>query len=120
MGKVLIIDDAAFMRLSLKTMLQKNGIEVAGEAENGIVGVEKYKELNPDLVTMDITMPDMDGIECLKEIKKLNPNAKIIMISAMGQENKVRDAIMNGALNFIIKPFVEEQAIKAIKQALSM
>lgn len=115
MRKVLIIDDAAFMRLSLKTILEKNGFEVAGEAENGRIGVRKYKELNPDVVTLDITMPEMDGLAALKEIMNGDSNAKVIIVSAMGQENYVREAIMCGAKSFIVKPFTEEHVIKAIK-----
>ena len=84
--KILIVDDAAFMRMMIKDILTKNGFIVAGEAENGIKAVEKYKELRPDLVIMDITMPDMDGIQAVREIKKIDPGAKIVMCSAMGQQ----------------------------------
>lgn len=116
MKKVLIIDDAAFMRLSLKTMLEKNEFMVIGEAENGKVGVQKYIELHPDIVTMDITMPDMTGIEALKAIREHDPKAKIIMITAMGQESMVREAVMNGAISFIVKPFKEDQLIKTLSK----
>ncbi len=114
MAKVLIVDDAAFMRISIKNMLTKNGYEVVGEAENGKIGVEKYKELSPDIVTMDITMPEMSGLEALKEIMAANSAAKVIMVSAMGQEAMVREAIMSGAKGFIVKPFKEEGIISAI------
>lgn len=87
-----------------------------GEAENGLLGVSKYKELKPDIVTMDITMPVMDGIQALKEIKKTNPNANVVMITAMGQELMVREAVMSGAKGFIIKPFREELIISALKK----
>lgn len=118
MKKVLIVDDAAFMRLALKSMLEKNGFEVIGEAENGIVGVQKYKELSPDIVTMDITMPEMDGISALKEIKKVDTKANVVMISAMGQENSIREAVIAGAKSFVVKPFKEEIVIKALTQVV--
>lgn len=108
MSKVLIIDDAAFIRVSLKTMLEKNNFEVVGEAENGEVGVMKYKQLKPDVVTMDVTMPGMDGIEALKAIKEYDPNAKIVMVTAMGQEAMVKKAVIGGAKSFIVKPFNEK------------
>lgn len=114
MKKVLIVDDAAFMRMALKTILQKNGFEVAGEAENGQIGVRKYKELCPDMVTLDITMPEMDGLTALKEIKKIDSNAKVIIVSAMGQEGYVREAIMSGAASFIVKPFTSEHVVKVL------
>jgi len=116
MKKILIVDDAAFMRLSLKTMLEKNGFEVVGEAENGRKAIEKYKILKPDVVTMDITMPDMDGVEALSEIMKFDSKANVIMLSAMGQEEKIRDAVLLGAKNFIVKPFKEEFLIKTLSK----
>jgi len=116
MAKVLIVDDAAFMRISIKNMLTKNGYEVVGEAENGAIGVDMYKELQPDIVTMDITMPEMSGLDALKEITKVDPQAKIVMVSAMGQEAMVREAIVSGAKGFIVKPFKEEGIIAAIKK----
>ena len=116
MAKVLIVDDAAFMRISIKNMLTKNGYEVVGEAENGAAGVELYKELHPDVVTMDITMPEMSGLDALKEITKIDPQAKIVMVSAMGQEAMVREAIVSGAKGFIVKPFKEDGIIAAIKK----
>ena len=116
MAKVLIVDDAAFMRISIKNMLTKNGYEVVGEAENGLIGIELYKELQPDIVTMDITMPEMSGLDALKEITKIDPQAKIVMVSAMGQEAMVREAIVSGAKGFIVKPFKEEGIIAAIKK----
>ena len=119
MIRVLIIDDAAFIRLTIKMMLERSGFEVVGEAENGIVGVEKYKELKPDVVTMDITMPEMSGIEALKSIIEYDPGARIVMVSAMGQETLVKDAIISGAKAFIVKPFKEEQIVKVINQTAS-
>jgi len=116
MSKVLIVDDAAFMRISIKNMLTKNGYEVVGEAENGAIGVEMYKELHPDIVTMDITMPEMSGLDALKEINKIDPQAKVVMVSAMGQEAMVREAIVSGAKGFIVKPFKEEGIIAALKK----
>ena len=115
MKKVLIVDDAAFMRLTIKTMLERNCFGVAGEADNGREGVIKYKELRPDIVTMDITMPDMTGIEALKNIIEFDPNAKIIMLSALGQEQMIREAIYYGAKTFIVKPFKEEHIIKILE-----
>jgi len=118
MAKILIVDDAAFMRMMIKEILSKNGFDVVGEANDGAQAVEKYKELSPDLVTMDITMPEMDGISALKEIKKINPNAKIIMCSAMGQQAMVIDAIQAGAKDFIVKPFQAERVLEAINKTL--
>jgi two-component system chemotaxis response regulator CheY len=112
--KVLIVDDAAFMRLALQSMLERNGFQVMGIAENGEDGVRKYRELKPDIVTMDITMPEMDGIEALKEIKQIDSAAKVVMVSAMGQEAFVKEAIINGASNFIVKPFKEEHVVKTL------
>lgn len=114
MKRVLIVDDASFMRMSIRLMLEKNNFEVVGEAENGLVAVRKYLELSPDIVTMDITMPEMDGIEALKEIKKISPHAEIIMLTAMGQECLVKEAVMSGAKSFIVKPFKEENFIKIL------
>lgn len=114
--KVMIVDDAFFIRVTLKQVLEKNGYQVVGEAANGSEAVEKYEQLDPDLVTMDITMPDMDGIAALKAIKKRNPQAKIIMISAMGQEKHVKEAVISGACGFILKPFNEEQVIRGLSK----
>ena len=116
--RILIVDDAAFMRMMIKDILTKNGFEVVGEAADGIQAVEKYNELRPDLVTMDITMPEMDGIAALKEIKATDPNAIIIMCSAMGQQAMVIDAIQAGAKDFIVKPFQADRVIEAIQKAL--
>ena len=110
----LIVYDAAFMRVSIKNMLSKHGYEVAGEAENGKVAVQKFQELAPDIVTMDITMPEMNGLESLKAILSLQPSAQVVMISAMGQESMVREAVMAGARGFIVKPFKEDVLISAL------
>lgn len=118
-NKILIVDDAAFMRMMIKDILSKNGYEVVGEANDGNQAIEKYKELKPDLVTMDITMPEMDGITALKEIKKIDGSAKVIMCSAMGQQAMVIDAIQAGAKDFIVKPFQADRVIEAIKKTLS-
>jgi two-component system chemotaxis response regulator CheY len=114
MKTVLIVDDAAFMRVSIKNTLAKNGFSVIGEAENGRVGLQKYKDLKPDVVTMDITMPEMDGLESLKEILAFDPGANVIMITAMGQESMVREAILLGAKGFIVKPFKESTILSAL------
>ncbi|WLV25772.1 response regulator [Aciduricibacillus chroicocephali] len=118
-NNILVVDDAAFMRMMIKDILTKNGYNVVGEAENGQQAVEKYAELNPDLVTMDITMPEMDGITALKTIKQTNPDAKILMCSAMGQQAMVIDAIQAGAKDFIVKPFQADRVLEAIQKALS-
>lgn len=117
-NKILVVDDAAFMRMMIKDILVKGGYDVVGEASDGAQAIEKYKELSPDLVTMDITMPEMDGITSLKEIKKVDADAKIIMCSAMGQQAMVIDAIQAGAKDFIVKPFQGDRVIEAIKKAI--
>lgn len=111
---ILIVDDAAFMRMKLKDILEKNGYNVVGEAENGIEAVSLYQDLNPDLVTMDITMPEMDGIEALKKIKETDSGAKVIMCSAMGQQGMVMDAIKAGAIDFIVKPFDTTRVVESL------
>ncbi|MFC5558070.1 response regulator [Ureibacillus thermophilus] len=116
--RILIVDDAAFMRMMIKDILTKNGYEVVAEASDGMQAVEKYLELHPDLVTMDITMPEMDGITALKKIKEVDPNAVVIMCSAMGQQAMVIDAIQAGAKDFIVKPFQADRVIEAIKKAI--
>ena len=118
MATVLIVDDAAFMRMMIKDILSKNGFEIVGEAENGQKALEKWTELRPDLTTMDITMPEMDGISAVKEIKKVDPNAKVIMCSAMGQQAMVIEAIQSGARDFIVKPFQPDRVIEAVRKAL--
>ena len=115
---VLICDDAAFMRMMIKYVLTKGGYNVVGEAENGAKAVEKYKELSPDLVLMDITMPEMDGIQALKEIKKIDGGAKVIMCSAMGQQAMVVESIQAGAKDFIVKPFQEDRVLEAVKKVI--
>ncbi|OXM84679.1 response regulator [Paenibacillus rigui] len=117
-NRILIVDDAAFMRMMIRDILSKNGYEVVGEANDGAQAIEKFKELKPDLTTMDITMPEMDGIAALKEIKKIDPNAKVIMCSAMGQQAMVIDAIQAGAKDFIVKPFQADRVIEAIKKTM--
>ncbi|MBP1949135.1 two-component system, chemotaxis family, response regulator CheY [Virgibacillus subterraneus] len=116
--QILIVDDAAFMRMMIKDILSKNGFEVVGEAQDGVEAIEKYKELKPDLVTLDITMPEMDGLAALKELKQLDGDANIIMCSAMGQQAMVIDAIQAGAKDFIVKPFQAERVVEAIQKAL--
>lgn len=118
MARVLIVDDAAFMRMMLKDILTKYGYDVIGEAPNGVKAVEIYKAEKPDVVTMDITMPEMDGIQAVKEIKAFDPGAKIIMCSAMGQQAMVMEAIKSGAKDFIVKPFQPERVLEALKKVL--
>ena len=116
MKRVLIVDDASFMRMSIKNMLANYDFEIVGEAENGVMAIEKYKELQPDIVTMDITMPEMDGLEALREIKKIDPGASVVMVSALGQEARMKEAIIYGAKWFIVKPFKEEMLISALSK----
>ncbi|GAQ19167.1 chemotaxis protein CheY [Oceanobacillus picturae] len=118
MARILVTDDAAFMRMQLKDIVTKLGHEVVGEAENGQVAVDMYQEVKPDLVTMDITMPEMNGVEALKEIKKLDADAKVIMCSAMGQQGMVVEAIQAGAKDFIVKPFTADRINEALTKAL--
>jgi len=118
MPSVLIADDAAFMRMMIKTILTEAGYDIAGEAENGSVAVAKYRELEPDLTTMDITMPQMDGIAALREIRTLDPAARVIMCSAMGQQAMVIESIQAGAKDFIVKPFQPDRVLEAVQKAL--
>lgn len=117
-NKILIVDDAAFMRMMIKDILSKNGYNIVGEAENGGKAVEKFKELDPDLVIMDITMPEVDGIEAVKQIKKVDESARIVMCSAMGQQAMVIESIQAGAKDFIVKPFQADRVLEAVKKAL--
>ncbi len=119
MGKrILVVDDAAFMRMMLRDILAKNGFEVVGESENGFLAIERFQELKPDLVTMDITMPELDGISALRRIKQIDPQAVVIMCSAMGQQALVIDAIQAGARDFIVKPFQPERVLDAVRKAI--
>jgi two-component system, chemotaxis family, chemotaxis protein CheY len=120
LAKVLIIDDAKFMRMTLSNIIMKGEHEVVGQGENGIDAIRLYRELKPDLVTLDITMPEMNGIDAVKEIKKEFPDAKVIMCSAMGQQKMVVEAIEAGAKDFIVKPFDEGRVIDAINRVLSI
>ena len=115
---ILVCDDAAFMRMMIKDILTKNGYEIAGEAENGASAVEKYSELQPDLVLMDITMPEMDGIQALKKIRANDGNANVIMCSAMGQQAMVIEAIQSGAKDFIVKPFQPDRVLEAVRKVI--
>ena len=117
--RILITDDALFMRVTLKNILTQNGYEVCGEASNGVESVQMYKDLKPDLVTMDITMPEMDPKPPLKEIKSIDPEACIVMCTAMGQKNMDVDAIQSGAKDFIVKPFQPERVVEALKKLLA-
>lgn len=117
--RILIVDDAAFMRMMIKDILVKNGFEVVGEAQDGVEAVEKYAELKPDLVTLDITRPEKDGLTALKEILSSDSDAKVIMCSAMGQQSMVIDAIQAGAKDFIVKPFQADRVLEAINKVLN-
>jgi two-component system, chemotaxis family, chemotaxis protein CheY len=119
MARVLIVDDAKFMRMTLSNILNKAGHEVVGEGENGKDAVSLYRDLKPDLITLDITMPEMNGLEAVREIKKEFPNAKVIMCSAMGQQKMVVEAIEAGAKDFIVKPFDEARVVDAINRIIN-
>lgn len=112
----MIVDDASFMRMMLKDILVKGGYEVVGEAGNGVEAVKLYKDLKPDIVTMDITMPEMDGIDAVKELKKMDKSVAVIMCSAMGQQSMVVEAIQAGAKDFIVKPFQADRVLDALKK----
>ncbi|MBI2073558.1 MAG: response regulator [Gemmatimonadetes bacterium] len=115
---VLVCDDAIFMRTMISDILTQAGYEVVGEAETGAQAVERYKQLQPELVTMDIVMPDMGGIEAVREIMKLDPAAKILMCSAMGQQALVIEAIQAGAKDFVVKPFQPSRVLEAVQRVL--
>ena len=119
LSNILVVDDAAFMRLNLRNILGEFGHEVVGEAENGKQAVEKYKDLEPDLVTLDITMPEMDGIEAAAKLKEIDKDVKMIMCSAIGQQAMVIKAIEAGAKDFIVKPFNQDRIKEAIEKALA-
>ena len=120
MGKrILIVDDAAFMRMMIKDIVTKNDYEVVGEGQNGVEALELYDKFKPDIVTMDITMPEKDGISAVKDIMAIDPKAKIIMCSAMGQQSLVMEAIKAGARDFLVKPFKPERVIQALDKVLS-
>lgn len=116
MKRILIVDDATFMRKTIERMLVPNGFDVVGEASNGLEAIAAYERLQPDLVTMDITMPHLSGIDALRKIRKQDPKARVVMITAMGQEHLVQEAIRAGAVGFIVKPFTEEVLMKAVNR----
>lgn len=120
MKRVLIVDDMAFIRFALRTIFEKNGYEVVGEAKDGAEAVRKYAECAPDIVTMDITMPEMSGIEALKAILANDPKAKIVIVSAMGQESFVKEAIVSGAKYFIVKPFKDDLVMETINKVAAL
>jgi two-component system chemotaxis response regulator CheY len=117
--RVLIVDDAVFMRNTLKEIFTSGGYEIAGEAANGVEAVEKYRDVTPEVTTMDIVMPFKNGIEATREILKQDPSATIIICSALGQESLVMEAIEAGATDFIVKPFKAENVIQVVKKALA-
>jgi two-component system, chemotaxis family, chemotaxis protein CheY len=114
MAKIMIVDDASFMRLSIRRMLEKYDFDVIAEAVDGEDAVEKFKTHKPDLITMDVTMPKMTGIEALKAIKKIDSSVKIVMVTAMGQESLIKEAVLSGANSFIVKPFKEEKLVEVL------
>jgi len=115
MAKILVVDDAQFLRVRISKMLQADGHEVI-EAENGVIAVQSYKANKPAIVLMDITMPEMDGLTALKEIRAYDPNAKVVMLTALGQESVVLEAIKSGAKDFVVKPFERERVMRAINK----
>lgn len=119
MKKILIVDDSLFMRMILKNVIQELGYETVAEASNGLEALTLYTELKPDLVTLDITMPEMDGITALEEIKNMDPDAKVIMVSAMGQQALLIRAVSMGASDFIVKPFSKDRVREALKKAFA-
>ena len=120
MANIMVVDDAAFMRLMIRNILEEAGHTVVCEAENGLEAVEKYKQYHPDLVTLDITMPVMEGLEALRQIRKYDPFAVVIMCSAMGQKPMVIDAIKMGAKDFIVKPVQQDRVLEAVSKALGL
>ncbi len=118
MARVLVVDDAAFMRMTIKKMIESDGYVVAGEAQNGVEAVQKYMELQPYAVLLEITMPAMNGVDALKRIKEFDPKAKVIICSAMGQQAMVAQAVQSGAKDFIVKPFEKDRLIAALKRVL--
>lgn len=120
MAKILVCDDSAFMRMMLKKVLVEQGHEIAGEAGDGLEAVAQYERLQPDLVTMDITMPKVDGIEAVRRIHEENPLARIVMVTALGQKAIITDALRAGAADFIVKPFDPEKVATIVKKVLAM
>lgn len=119
MANVLVVDDAAFMRLTIKKILESNGHAMVGEASNGKEAVIQYESLRPDVVILDITMPDMNGVEALNKIKQLDPDVKVIICSAMGNQNMLAQTIECGAKDFVVKPFQPERLVAAIEKVVS-
>lgn len=120
MARILVCDDAAFARLAMAKMLEEAGHDVVAQAENGIKAIESFKAYHPDLVLMDITMPEMDGIEAVRQIKAVDSKAKIIMVSAMGQQEKVFESIAAGAMDFIVKPAQKEMLVASIEKNMNI
>ena len=120
MANVLIVDDAAFMRMTIRKMLEANGHTVIGEAGTGIGGVNQYKALKPEVALFDLTMPEMDGMSAIRQIKEYDPKARIIVCTALGQQTKIAEAIESGATDFIVKPFEVDRLLAAIEKVMKM
>ena len=118
MAKVLVVDDAAFMCLTIKQMLERNGHTMIGQASTGVEAIQKFTELRPELILMDITMPEMNGVEALERIKEIDPNAKIIICSAMAQKDYIARSIELGVEDFIVKPFQPDRVLEAVKKVV--
>jgi two-component system chemotaxis response regulator CheY len=118
MARVLVVDDAAFMRKMVSDALTGGGHEIVGEAANGAEAVQRFQELRPDIMTLDITMPEKDGLAALREIIAVDPGAKVVMCSALGQESKVLESIKLGAKDFVVKPFQVDRVLSAVEKAL--
>jgi two-component system chemotaxis response regulator CheY len=118
MSRILLVDDSAFMRMFLKSILSEDGHEIVGEANNGVDAFETFKKVKPDLTLMDITMPEMDGIQAVKKIREFEQSARIVMVSAMGQEFFIKEALRAGACDFIVKPFKKEKVKEVTNRVL--
>ena len=119
MARILVVDDAAFMRKMVSDVLTKGGHEVVGEAGNGVEAIARFQELRPEVMTLDITMPEKDGLSALRELMELEPTARVVMCSALGQESKVLESIKLGAKDFVVKPFQPDRVLEAVGKALA-
>ncbi|MAE70975.1 MAG: two-component system response regulator [Gemmatimonadetes bacterium] len=117
-GGILIVDDSGYLRAKLRRVLEKFGYQVAGEAEDGGAAVKMFQELRPSLVTMDVVMPHMDGVQAVREIRQVDPQAKVVMVTSLGHQEKVLECLRAGAVNFVVKPFTEHQLMRVVRRVL--